>query len=209
MLLINCNRCEHISSLNWQRIPSSSRYSATFPAAETIQNIFWALSQLTVNKCEHFLTLETWTVTALVSHEALLVADGRPRCGNAKCGTPTFSFRIPLCIFGPAFSSPAFSVSTFSFVVADRHASVLIFCSSSKWIHFARPTSRWYWPSVGSPRWPSMTGSEGATTEGPSEVGCAFLLGASGGCLQWAPCGRYIGSLVGRCGMAIWAPTLV
>jgi len=56
----------------------------------------------------------------------------------------------------------------------------------------------------GSPRWPNMTGPKGATTDGPSVAGCAFLLWATGGYLQWSPCGRYIGSLVGQCGMAIW-----
>ena len=60
--------------------------------------------------------------------------------------------------------------------------------------------------SVGSLQRPNMTGPKGAntegpkgaTTDGPSVAGCAFLLWATGGCLQWAPCGRHIGSLVGQ-----------
>jgi len=65
-----------------------------------------------------------------------------------------------------------------------------------------------YWltmlSGIGQPTMAQYDGPKGVTTDDPSVAGCAFLLWATGGCLQWSPCGRYIGSLVGQCGMAIW-----
>ena len=53
-------------------------------------------------------------------------------------------------------------------------------------------------PNMTGPKGANTEGPKGATTDGPSVTGCAFLLWATGGCLQWAPCGRHIGSLVGQ-----------